>query len=97
MIKKHNTQSLDEFVQNLPSHLDRLRTSGEPEVYTTEGYRRIVIQDADAYERMLQVIDEAEAIRILHERLAAVDQGEPLIPADVVLEDIRRELGLDES
>jgi len=69
-----------------------LHETGEPEILTVNGLPRLVIQDADAYERLLQKLDEAEAIGILHVRLASVDRGEPGVPAKEALDSIRREI-----
>lgn len=97
MIQQRNTSPLASLLQDPEAHVERLRATGRPEVFTVGGVARVVVQDADAYEKMLDALDEAEAVRILHQRLAALDRGEPGIPAAVALEEIRRELGLEKD
>ncbi len=74
--------------------MERLAATGRPEVLTVNGHARVVIQDAESYQRMLDALDAVETERIVRERLASLDRGEAGVPAAKVLGDIRRRLGV---
>lgn len=99
MIDIQSIHPLTGFLRDHKSHIERLRASGLPEVLTINGKAQIVIQDAVAYQKMLDLIDELDATRILKQRLASLDEGKPGgpgvgVPADQVLKDVRRKLGI---
>ena len=94
MIDIQSIHPLTGFLRDHKSHIERLRASGLPEVLTINGKAQIVIQDAVAYQKMLDLIDELDATRILKQRLATLDVGEPGIPADQVLKEVRKKLGI---
>ncbi len=81
MVRVADIHSLTSFLRDHKSHLDRLAETGRPEVLTVNGKARIVVQDAEAYEKLLDLLDAADAERTLRERLAEVDRGEPGVPA----------------
>lgn len=97
MIDLNDIHSLSEFQRNTREHIKRLKATGKPEVLTVNGQAEVVVQSAEAYQKLLDSADLAESVNILRKRLAAVDRGEPGIPADEVLRDIRAELGLSDS
>jgi len=95
MVKLSNLGSLSEFQRDPETHLERLKKTGDPEILTVNGHAELVVQSADAYQKLLDQADLAESISILREEMAAADAGEEGIPAEEVLEDIRKELGLE--
>ena len=82
MITVEDIRSLTDFQRNTKSHLRRLKDTGRPEVLTVNGKAELIVQDAAAYEEML------DAIRGIQRGLdeAAAGKGEP---ARKVLERIR--------
>ncbi len=56
MINLHDIRSLTDFQRNTKKHLRRLKSSGRPEVLTVNGTAEVVVQDARAYEEMLDTI-----------------------------------------
>lgn len=94
MVQLNDIHPLTGFLRDHKSHLERLAATGRPEVLTVNGRARVVIQDAEAYQKMLDALDAANTERIIRERLASVDRGEPGIPAKQVLADVRKRLGI---
>lgn len=82
------------FLRDHKAHLARLAETGRPEVLTVNGKARVVIQDAEAYQKLLSIVDAVETQQLLQERLAALDRGKPGIPAAKVLADVRKRLGI---
>ena len=97
MIDIQSIHPLTGFLRDHKSHIERLRASGLPEVLTINGKAQIVIQDAAAYQKMLDLIDELDATRILKQRLASLHEGKPGIPSDQVLKEVRRKLGIEQK
>lgn len=90
MIELANVRSLSDFQRNTKQHLQRLRKSGKPEVLTVNGQAELVVQSAQAYQRLLDKADRADSVQVLRERIAAADAGEKGIPAKRVLAKIRK-------
>lgn len=88
---------LASFLENHKSHLKHLRESGRPEVLTVNGEASVVVQDARAYQKLIDLIDSIDAHKVLSDRIASVDSGEPGIPADQVLAKVRERLGFNEE
>ena len=54
--------SLSEFKRNSSDFVERMRGSGHPLVLTINGKAEIVVQDAAAYQKLLDRVDELEAL-----------------------------------
>jgi hypothetical protein len=59
-IRIQDIASLTDFHRNSPTHCKRLKQSGRPEVLTVNGKAVLVVQDAAAYQRLLEVVARAE-------------------------------------
>ena len=88
-----DVQSLSEFKKNSAEVMDRLRETGDPVVLTINGKARLVIQDAAAYQRLLDEKDAAEALRGIRRGLDDVKHGRTR-PARLALEGMRRRRGI---
>lgn len=62
MLDLTNIHSLSDFQRNAKSYLQRLKETGEPEILTVNGKAEVVVQDATAYQKL---IEDAEAVRTL--------------------------------
>lgn len=87
MVQLTDIHPLTGFLRDHKTHLERLAETGRPEVLTVNGKARVVVQDAEAYQKMLDALDAVETERIVRERLAAMDRGEAGVPAEQVLGD----------
>jgi len=68
--------SLTDFLRNHKAHLERLAQNARPEVLTVNGRARVVVQDAHAYERLVELADRMETITAVREALDSVGRGE---------------------
>ena len=68
-------RSLSNFKRNTPGFLQQLRETGRPVVLTVNGKAELVVQDAQSYQRLLDLIDRLEAIEGIKRGLADVDAG----------------------
>jgi PHD/YefM family antitoxin component YafN of YafNO toxin-antitoxin module len=63
MFRTDSIYSLTDFQRNARTHLDRLKQSGQPEILTVNGQAEIVVQDATAYQAMMDKLEAIEGIR----------------------------------
>jgi prevent-host-death family protein len=62
--------SLSDFKRNTVDYIAQIRDSGHPLVLTVNGKAQIVVQDAAAYQKLLDRIDELETIQGIRRGLA---------------------------
>lgn len=94
MLNLGDIQPLTGFLRDHKACIERLETTGRPAVLTVNGRARVVIQDAESYQRLLAELESARTEQVLRERLAAMDRGEPGVPAKEALAQVRKRLGL---
>src|SRR5438270_5258852 len=82
MIAIEDIRSLTDFQRNTKLHLKRLKATGRPEVLTVNGKAELIVQDAVAFEDML------DAIRGIQRGLDEMKEGKGE-PARKVLDRIR--------
>lgn len=82
MVYVDDISSLTDFQRNTKRHLKKLKTTGRPEVLTVNGKPEVIVQDARAFQEMLEAIKGIK--RGLDEM--AVGEGQP---AEEALEEIR--------
>jgi len=82
MIALQDIRSLTDFQRNTKAHLRRLKSSGRPEVLTVNGRAELIVQDAAAFEDML------DAIRGIQRGLDEMKEGKGE-PARKVLDRVR--------
>ena len=80
--------SLTHFKRNTVAVIEQLKVTGEPMVLTVNGKAEIVVQDAASYQRMVDLIDQAEAVVGIKKGLASMERGEG-IPAEEAFERLR--------
>jgi hypothetical protein len=56
MISLRDIRSLTDFQRHTKAHLKRLKASGRPTVLTVNGKAELIVQDAGAFEEMLDSI-----------------------------------------
>lgn len=93
MIQVGNIHPLTEFKRDTAQFRARLKRTGLPAVLTVEGRPELVVQDAAAYQRLLDALDRAEALAGIRSGLEsmAAEKGRP---ADEVFADLRGRLKL---
>ncbi|MFY9342852.1 MAG: type II toxin-antitoxin system Phd/YefM family antitoxin [Planctomycetota bacterium] len=75
MLKPTDVHPITEFKRSTPEFVKRLRATGRPEVLTVDGRGEIVVQAADAYERLLEMVECAEAIAGIRRGMEDVRAG----------------------
>lgn len=85
-----NIHALTDFLRNHKRHVEHLKKAGQPHVLTINGKAELVIQDAKAYQKMLDRVEHAEAITGIKRGLADVEAGRTK-SAKKALEAVRRE------
>lgn len=82
MISVQDIRSLTDFQRHTKAHLKRLKATGRPAVLTVNGRAELIVQDAAAFEDMLN------AIRGIQRGLEAMKEGTGK-PFRVALDEIR--------
>jgi prevent-host-death family protein len=81
--------SLTDFKRRTAAYLAQIKQTGHPLVLTLNGKAELVVQDAAAYQRLLDEVDRAEAIEGIRKGLRAVQEGRTR-PVEDVLEELRQ-------
>jgi PHD/YefM family antitoxin component YafN of YafNO toxin-antitoxin module len=68
-------RSLSDFKRNTGEFTGRMRRSGHPVVLTINGKAELVVQNAASYQKLLERIDELEALDGIRRGLADVEGG----------------------
>lgn len=70
--------SLSDFKRRTPDFIKRLEKTRKPVVLTMNGRASVVVQDAESYQRMLEMLERAETIDAIREGLEAVREGDTM-------------------
>jgi PHD/YefM family antitoxin component YafN of YafNO toxin-antitoxin module len=85
--------SLSDFKRNTSEFLERMRGSGHPLVLTINGKAELVVQDAVSYQKLLERVDEMEALEGIQHGLADVEAGR-VAPLKEFEKEFRKKRGL---
>lgn len=80
-------QSLSHFKRNTAEVMKQMRESGNPVVLTVNGKAEVVVQDAAAYQRLLDLAEKAEMMEFLSEARVDADAGRT-VPAREFLQSL---------
>ncbi|MBL8142690.1 MAG: type II toxin-antitoxin system Phd/YefM family antitoxin [Acidobacteria bacterium] len=86
----NDIRSLSDFKRNTVDLLDRIRKTGNPMVLTINGKAELVVQDAEAYQALL---DRVETLEGIQRGVADVKAGRTR-PAQQVFDKLRRKQGI---
>jgi PHD/YefM family antitoxin component YafN of YafNO toxin-antitoxin module len=89
MIHVEDIHSLTDFQRHAKEHIERLKETGRPEVLTVNGKAEVVVQDAAAYQKLLDLVDRLQAIEAIQQGLKSMQGGEGK-PAQEVFTQLRR-------
>ena len=93
MINLKDIRSLTDFQRNAKHYLQHIQESRNPIVLTVNGKAKMVVQDAEAYQDLLDRLERAEAVAAIRQGLAEFKRGEGL-PAREALEALRVKHGI---
>ncbi len=94
MIKlDRDIHSLTEFKRNTNEFVKQMKETRTAVVLTVNGKAEIVVQDAESYQAMLDVIDRAEAVEGVRRGIDQMKRGEGR-PAEEVFSEFRKKHGM---
>jgi len=70
-----NIHPLTSFKRNTNDFIEEMKSSGDPMVLTVNGKASLVVQDADAYQKLLDATETAETIAGIRRGLQDIDAG----------------------
>ena len=85
--------SLSEFQRNTREHIEHLKKSGKPIVLTVNGQAEVVVQSAEAYQKLLDDRELLESIRAINRGIEQARRGEGR-PLREFLEALGKEHGI---
>jgi PHD/YefM family antitoxin component YafN of YafNO toxin-antitoxin module len=86
-------QSLTSFRRKSAQFLKQLKKSKRPVVLTINGKAAAIVQDAEAYQRLLDIAARADVYEAIRQGLDDIDHGRTR-PAREVLDELRRRYGI---
>jgi prevent-host-death family protein len=86
-------QSLTTFRRRSGDFMKQLKKTKRPAVLTVKGKAAAIVQDADAYQRLLDIAARADSEEGIRQGLDGVVHGRTR-PAKEVFDDIRRKHGI---
>jgi prevent-host-death family protein len=88
--------SLTEFKRNTTEFVRQIKETKHPLILTVNGKAELVVQDAEAYQALLEAAELKESIKSIRRALEQVARGEAR-PADEVIAQLRSELGITDE
>jgi len=85
--------SLSDFQRNTKDHIRKLKKTGKPAILTVNGEAEVVVQSAEAYQKLLDDHELLESIRGISRGLEQARRGEGR-PMRDFLEALAKEHGL---
>ncbi|MCA9309661.1 MAG: type II toxin-antitoxin system Phd/YefM family antitoxin [Phycisphaerales bacterium] len=76
MIRPDDIMPLSDFQRHARERIAALKSSGRPVVLTVNGRAEVVVQDAGAYQRLLDALDRLETLEAIREGIAQIESGE---------------------
>jgi prevent-host-death family protein len=93
MIKLNRIHSLTEFQRNTKEFVEQAKTTQHPLVLTVKGKAELVVQDAEAYQALLDRLEIAETSAGILKSLEEFEQGKG-IPLQSAFNQLREQYGL---
>jgi len=93
MLQLRDIHALSDFQRNSKDYIRKLKKSGKPAVLTVNGHAEVVIQSADAYQKLLDDRQLLETIRGIGRGLEQARRGEGR-PMRALLEELAGEHGI---
>ena len=96
MINVNDIHSLSDFQRNARAYVERLKETGRPEVLTVHGQAELVVQHADAYQKLVDLASHASAIVGIQRGLQGMYDGTGQ-DSEEAFAALERELGVAEQ
>src|SRR2546427_4540188 len=76
MIDLREVRSVTEFQRNLKDYIGRLKDKKTPLVLTVNGRAKLVVQDAESYQALLDRLERAETMAAIRQGMEQLERGE---------------------
>ncbi|MGA2582880.1 MAG: type II toxin-antitoxin system Phd/YefM family antitoxin [Tepidisphaeraceae bacterium] len=76
MLDLNDIHPVTDFNRNTKEHIQRLKQTGKPEVLTVNGQAEIVVQSAEAYQKLLEAAELSETLAGIRRGLEQAKRGE---------------------
>jgi PHD/YefM family antitoxin component YafN of YafNO toxin-antitoxin module len=93
MVDLKHILSVTEFNRNTKEHIQWLKETGKPEVLTVNGQAEIVVQSAEAYQKLLEAAELSETLAGIRRGLDQAKRGEGR-PVREFLEELAEKHGI---
>ena len=90
---KRDIRPLTDFKHHTPEFVQQLKTTGEPIVLTINGKAALVVQDAESYQKLLDIAEKARTQETVRQGIEEMRAGLGR-PSDEVFADLRRDLAI---
>ena len=78
MIDLREIRSVTEFQRNIKDYVSRLKRKKSPMVLTVNGRAELVVQDAASYQKILDRLEQAEALAAIRRGMEQAERGESI-------------------
>jgi PHD/YefM family antitoxin component YafN of YafNO toxin-antitoxin module len=89
MIDVEDIHSLSDFQRNTKRYVRKLKTSGKPAILTVNGGAELVVQSAEAYQKLLEDQELLDGLRRISRSLEQARRGEGR-PARAFIEELAK-------
>jgi PHD/YefM family antitoxin component YafN of YafNO toxin-antitoxin module len=96
MINLKDIHSLSDFQRNARAYVEQLKETGRPQVLTVHGQAELVVQHADAYQKLIDLAANAAAIVGIQRGLQGMHDGTGE-DAEAAFASLEHELGIAEQ
>ena len=79
MIHLTDVRSLADFRRHAANAIEELKRTGQPQVLTVDGKAAVVVQGVVSYQRLLEIVDRAEALIGIQRGLESAAANEGLL------------------
>jgi prevent-host-death family protein len=93
MIDLRDIYSLTDFQRNAKQYIQRTKETQKPIVLTVNGKAEVVVQDAEAYQQLLERLEYAETVAAIRKGIEEFERGQGK-PAQEALEELRAKHGI---
>ena len=93
MIRVTDIHSLTDFTRNAKAYIQQIRESKRPMALTVNGDARVIVQDAESYQKMVDELEHSRFIAAMRESEAA-ERRRQVQDLDQAFSEIRGDLGL---
>ncbi len=85
MIDLTNIHALSEFQRNTKLYVSQMQKSEKPIVLTVNGEARLVVQDAKAYQKLLDRLEYIETVAALKQGIGEIETGKGVSAKEALL------------